>query len=136
MPVRRVGTHRLECQMCDGHGYFTIVQLETRGLPQCGWCTDGSLLYPAKVDLALELGVDHPALADVETDGYNRERSQVRALGGYQRAQDRYSGYVGTVPENMHDRALEARREAERAAVKARLRSNFTARIPADPIPF
>lgn len=86
MPVRRVGTHRLECQMCDGHGYYTIVQLEQRGLPRCGWCEDGSLLYPAKLDLALELGVDHPALADVEADGYNRERSQVRALGGYQRA--------------------------------------------------
>jgi hypothetical protein len=141
MAVRRVGTHRLECQMCDGHGYFTIVQLETRGLPACGWCAlerpdYGALLYPAKVDLALELGVDHPSFADIAIDGYHREMAQTRKLGGCHNASLRYAGITGDVPKDMHERALDVHRQREREAVKARLRSNFTARIPAEPIPF
>lgn len=52
---KRAGLHRLECASCDGYGYFTVAQLEARGLPGC-WC--GQTLEPAELELALMLGVE------------------------------------------------------------------------------
>lgn len=116
-PFTRKGLHRVVCDECQGFGYFTIAQLEQRGMPAC-WC--GERMRPERYELAAALGMDHPAEQELERDGYNREMSQVRALGGYQKAAARMEGIGGSVPANMHHRALDVLRESEREAARRR----------------
>jgi hypothetical protein len=65
-PFSRKGLHRVTCDDCAGFLYATIAELETRGLPAC-WC--GQRMRPERYELALALGVDHPA-AEVARRGF------------------------------------------------------------------
>jgi hypothetical protein len=125
-PFTRKGLHRVTCDECQGFGYFTVSQLE-RGMPVC---VCGEPFRPERYELAVLLGVDHPAEDALERDGYNREMSQVRALRGYQRAGERYSGIGGSVPENMHHRALDVLRAEEREAARLRRGRRAGAPVP------
>lgn len=66
---KRSGLHRLECESCAGYAYGTVACLERYGLPACG-C--GARLLPARVELAMLLGVDCLAVAE-----YQHELSSV-----------------------------------------------------------
>lgn len=57
---KRAGLHRLDCQGCDNYTYSTVAAIETHGLPQCK-C--GGEFQPAKVELALELGMTELPIA-------------------------------------------------------------------------
>lgn len=131
-PFSRKGLHRIVCDQCDGFVYSTIGQLEVRGLPACGWC--GDAMRPEKIDVAIALGVDHPGMEWLSTDGYNREMSQCRKMGGYQKHAARLQGIGGSVPADMHARALDEFRKTERRDARKRQLAAF---LPTpEPMPF
>jgi hypothetical protein len=125
----RKGLHRVTCDECQAFAYYTIATLETRGLPRCGWCAD-STMRPERYELALALGVSHPADEIIERDGYHREMSQTRALRGYQRAEERKAGIGGSVPANMHHRALAAYLEREDESARLRRGRRAVSLVP------
>lgn len=133
-PFTRKGLHRLTCDQCQGFIYVTISQLEQRGMPPC-WC--GERFRPDRYELAAALGMDHPAEDALRQDGENREAAQCWKMGGYQKHLERMSGIGGSVPANMHERALEALRLEEREAARRRRGRRVGVLVPVvDAIPF
>jgi hypothetical protein len=99
-PFSRKGLHRLECQMCDEFGYFTVARLEAKGLPPC-WC--GERLQPCELELALilEATESRPMIA------YMRECNSV-ARG--QAAHGRAGRALKRTPEEMAAERVESER--------------------------
>jgi hypothetical protein len=117
---KRSGLHRLECESCDGYGYFTVAQLEAKGMPAC-WC--GERLVPQRVELALMLGVeDAPIMA-----AYRAKVSSV--------AHGQASHYAkGRELESPEFRAVESISRDQRRAARAR---RIAAILPTpEPMPF
>lgn len=59
-PFSRKGLHRLRCD-CGNYTYGTVSALERYGLPVCP-C--GETFEPERLELALELGVQTPVVAE------------------------------------------------------------------------
>lgn len=65
--------HRLNCTGCDAYVYATVAMLEKHGCPVCA-C--GQPFTPERLELALTIGVDHPAAAELEARTYRKVRAQ------------------------------------------------------------
>jgi hypothetical protein len=133
-PFKRTGLHRLECEAvrCDGYVYATVAELETRGLPSCG-C--GAAFVPARLELALLLGVDAPVVAEYQAELESVALGQSRRYGA-----GHALGMLGKTPDDPSVKAsarLEQRRRQdarERRLIGLRI-GPAPARDP-EPIPF
>lgn len=127
-PFKRTGTHRINCTStgCDAYLYATVATLEKHGFPVCA-C--GSTYEAERLELALMLGVDHPAAVQLD----DMTRRKLNAQRPHTAKPCVMSDDLASYGE-LQDRALSEISAAQRQTSRERRLAAITPTT--DPIPF
>lgn len=108
-PFKRTGLHRLECDACPNYVYATVAALETHGLGHCG-C--GGTFRPARLELALLLGLDDcPVIAEYHdrVAGFQRGQHASYARKGHHGSRSGLDAVAAEFADDYAERARERR---------------------------